>query len=340
MKVLVAGGSGVVGRQLVPQLVERGHDVAATTTKPHNLEVLRALGARPVLLDGLDGAAVGETIAKIAPDAIINEMTALAGAPDFRHFDRWFARTNELRRRGTENLLAAARASGVARFVTQSYTGWTIDDEGPLVATEDAAFDPDPLPAQRATLEAIRAMESMVLAAPLDGIVVRYANLYGPKALEASTALLRRRRFPIIGAGDGVWSWLHVEDAASATVAALERGVAKIYNAADDEPAPVRDWLPYLARIVGAPKPTRVPTWLGRILAGDVVVRMMTRSRGVSNAKAKAELGWQPSWASWRAGFAALVSASEPGRARATGTRRSDLRRDGGIGGKRAGAAG
>jgi nucleoside-diphosphate-sugar epimerase len=312
MRVLVAGASGVVGSRLVPQLVERGHQVVATTTKREKLDDLRALGAEPVLLDGLDATAVGETVARAAPDAIINEMTSLSTMPDLRHFDRWFAKTNELRTRGTDNLLATARATGVRRFITQSYTGWNNDDDGDLVKTEADPLDPDPLPAQRETLAAIRMMESSVLGAPLEGIVLRYANLYGPHAVDQSLELLRRRQWPIVGDGAGVWSWVHVEDAASATVAALERGAPGIYNVADDDPAPVREWLPYLAEVIGAPKPMRVPVWLGRLLAGDVAVRWMTRGRGASNAKAKAELGWRPIWSSWRQGFRTLVPGAEP----------------------------
>ena len=330
MKVLVAGGSGVVGQRLVPQLVERGHEVVATTRKPERLDQLRALGAEPVLLDGLDAAAVGETVARVAPEAIINEMTALSGPPDFRHFDRWFAPTNELRTRGTENLLAAARAAGVRRFITQSYTGWTTDDEGEPVQTEADPLDPDPLPVQRETLDAIRAMESSVLDAPLDGVVLRYASLYAPGTLDQSLDLLRKRRWPVVGDGGGVWSWVHAEDAAAATAAALERGAPGIYNVADDEPAPVREWLPYLAEVIGAPKPMRVPVWLGGLLAGDVAVRMMTRTRGASNAKAKTELGWRLEWPSWRQGFRTLAADPEA----ASG------QRDRGVRGARASATG
>lgn len=321
MRVLVAGASGVVGSRLVPQLVERGHEVVATTRKHEKLEDLRALGAAPVLLDGLDATAVGQTVARVAPDAIINEMTALSSPPDLRHFDRWLAKTNELRTRGTENFLVAARATGVRRFLTQSYTGWNNDDDGDLVKTEADPLDPDPLPAQRETLAAIRTMESNVLDGRLEGIVLRYANLYGPHALDQSLELLRKRRWPVVGDGAGVWSWVHVDDAAAATVAALERAARGIYNIADDDPAPVREWLPYLAEVIGAPRPMRVPVWLGRLLAGDVAVRWMTRGRGASNAKAKAELGWQPAWSSWREGFHTLVPGAEQGKSRRDGVR-------------------
>jgi 2-alkyl-3-oxoalkanoate reductase len=319
MRVLVTGASGVVGTNLIPRLAARGHDVVATTRSPRKLDALRALGAEPVILDGLDEVAVGETVARVAPEAIIHEMTALAGKPDLRRFDRWFAVTNELRTRGTANLLAAARATGVRRFVVQSYTGWNNDDDGGPVKTEADPLDPDPVPAQRESMAAIRMMESSVLDAPLEGVVLRYGNLYGPVASDAMIPLLRRRMFPIIGDGGGIWSWLHVEDAAAATATALERGEPGIYNVVDDEPARVADWLPYLAASAGAPAPLRVPVWLGRLLAGEAAVRWMTRGRGSSNAKAKAVLGWQPAWASWREGFQALAPAGRRVRAHAAG---------------------
>jgi 2-alkyl-3-oxoalkanoate reductase len=315
MRVLVTGASGVIGAHLVPHLLERGHEVVATSRSAEKLERVRALGAEPALLDGLDAAAVGETVARIEPEAIIHEMSALRRTPDLRHFDRWFAQTNDLRTRGTANLLAAARATGVRRFVVQSYTGWNNPRVGGPVKTEADGLDPNPAPAQRETLGAIRVMESTVLDAPLEGVVLRYANLYGPGASDSNVALLRKRLFPIIGGGGGVWSWLHVEDAAIATATALERGAPGIYNIADDEPASVAEWLPYLASVVGAPKPFRVPVWLGRLLAGEVAVQWLTEGRGSSNAKARAELGWRPTRSSWREGFREL--APEPTRVHA-----------------------
>jgi nucleoside-diphosphate-sugar epimerase len=230
-------------------------------------------------------------------------MTALGGKPDLRHFDRWFAKTNELRTVGTRHLLAAAQAAGVQRFVAQSYTGWTNERRGGPVKTEADPFDPEPAKEQREALAAIRFVEEAVTAAPLEGIVLRYGNFYGPGDMDAMLAVIRKRQFPLVGDGGGVWSWIHLDDAAAATVAALERGRPGIYNVADDEPAPVSEWLPYLAQTIGAKPPLRVPVWLGRIAAGEVPVRWMTEGRGASNTKIKRELGWQPAYASWRDGF-------------------------------------
>jgi 2-alkyl-3-oxoalkanoate reductase len=320
MRVFVTGATGAVGSYLVPQLVQRGHHVIGATRSPNKLDWLRRAGAEPVLLDGLDAAAVGEALAQAAPDAIIHEATALSGDADLRHFDRWFATTNELRTKGTAHLLAAARASGVKRFIVQGYTGWNNPRDGGPVKSEADGFDPAPLPDQRQSLEAMRQMESSVLDAPLQGIVLRHANQYGPGALDNVIGPLRKRMFPIVGDGGGVWSWLHVEDAAIGTVDALERATPGVYNLADDDPAPVRDWLPYLASVVGAPKPFSVPVWLGRLLAGDVATRMMTEGRGSSNAKAKADFGWRPTRSSWRQGFREVTSpAPHNAKARAVG---------------------
>jgi nucleoside-diphosphate-sugar epimerase len=303
MRVFVAGATGAIGRRLVPQLVERGHDVVATTSRPERADGLRALGATPVVLDGLDGAAVGEAVARARPDAIVHQMTAIGGKPDLRHFDRWFAKTNALRTVGTRHLLAAAQAAGVRRFVAQSYTGWNNERRGGPVKTEADPFDPEPAKEQREALAAIRFVEEAVTAAPLEGIVLRYGNFYGPGEMDAMLALIRKRQFPLVGDGGGVWSFIHVDDAAAATVAALEHGRPGIYNVADDEPAPVAEWLPYLAQTLGAKPPRRVPAWLGRLAAGEVPVRWMTQGRGASNAKLKRELGWRPGYASWRDGF-------------------------------------
>jgi nucleoside-diphosphate-sugar epimerase len=286
MRVFVAGANGAVGRRLVPMLVGRGHEVIGTTTNSKTSGAIEALGAQAVLMDGLDAASVGEAVAMTRPDAIIHEMTALSGSPDFRHFDRWFALTNRLRTEGTEHLLAAARTTGVTRFVAQSFTGWSNAREGSWIKTEDDPLDPHPLDEQRQTLAAIRSLEEMVLGAPIEGIVVRYGGLYGPGSSETLADILRKRMFPVIGNGAGIVSSTHVDDAASGTVAALERGRCGIYPVVDDEPAPAREFIPAIAEALGAPKPLHIPAWLGRLLAGDVVVTMMTEARGSSNAKA------------------------------------------------------
>jgi nucleoside-diphosphate-sugar epimerase len=303
MRVFVAGAGGAVGRRLVPQLVARGHEVIASTRKPETMAAIRALGATPVVVDGLDAASVGEAIARAEPEAIIHEMTALSGAPDFKHFDDWFAATNRLRTTGTEHLLAAARAAGVRRFIAQSYTGWNNARDGGPIKTEDDPLDPHPAMAQTETLAAIKFVERAVLAAPLEGLALRYGNLYGPGASESIVELIRGRKLPVIGSGAGIWSCTHIDDAAGATVAALERGAPGIYNIVDDDPASVAEFLPCVAKMVGAKPPLHVPVWLGRLLAGDVAVQMMTEARGASNAKAKRELGWEPIWPSWRDGF-------------------------------------
>jgi nucleoside-diphosphate-sugar epimerase len=284
-------------------LVANGHEVVGTTTKESGLAALHDLGAEPVVMDGLDGTSVGEAVARAKPDAIIHEMTALSGTPDFRHFDRWFALTNRLRLEGTEHLLSAARATGVKRFVAQSFTGWSNARTGSWVKTEDDPLDPTPLPQQRETLAAIKQLERSVLEAPLEGIVVRYGGLYGPGSSETLAEILNKRMFPVIGNGAGIVSSTHVDDAAAGTLAALERGRRGIYNIVDDEPTPSRVFVPAIAEALGAPKPLHIPAWLGRLLAGDVAVTMMTEGRGSSNAKAKRELGWQPIWPSWRDGF-------------------------------------
>ena len=309
MRIFVAGATGAIGRRLVPQLAARGHSVTATTRTAEKVDMLRSLGAEPVVVDGLDAVAVGEAVARAEPDAIVHQMTALAGTPNLKHFDAWFAVTNELRTQGTQHLIAAATAAGVKRLVAQSYAGWNnARDDGP-VKTEDDPLDPHPPAEQAKSLAAIRFLEDAVLAAPLEGIVLRYGSFYGPGDSESLVEMIRKRKLPIIGAGTGIWSWIHLDDAAAATVAAVEHGTRGIYNVVDDEPAPVSDWLPYLAEIVGAKPPRRVPVWLGRLAAGEVGVSMMTQIRGSSNAKARRELRWQPAWRSWREGFRQVAAA-------------------------------
>jgi 2-alkyl-3-oxoalkanoate reductase len=309
MRIFVAGATGAIGRRLVPQLAARGHSVAATTRTAEKVDMLRSLGAEPVVVDGLDAVAVGEAVARAEPDAIVHQMTALAGTPNLKHFDAWFAVTNELRTQGTQHLIAAATAAGVKRLVAQSYAGWNnARDDGP-VKTEDDPLDPHPPAEQAKSLAAIRFLEDAVLAAPLEGIVLRYGSFYGPGDSESLVEMIRKRKLPIIGAGTGIWSWIHLDDAAAATVAAVEHGTRGIYNVVDDEPAPVSEWLPYLADLVGAKPPRRVPVWLGRLAAGEVGVSMMTQIRGSSNAKARRELRWHPAWRSWREGFRQAAAA-------------------------------
>ena len=312
MHVFVAGATGAVGRPLIPRLIVAGHKVTATTRNRAKAGELRALGADSVVADGLDSAAITKAVAEAEPDAIVHQMTALAGKPNLRRFDRWFATTNELRTKGTDILLAAARNAGVDRFVAQSYTGWTNPTTGGPVKSEGDGFDPDPPKMQRQSLAAIRYLEETVPAALPHGVVLRYGNFYGPGASDSLIELIRKRQFPIIADGAGVWSWTHIEDAASATVTALEHDANGVYNITDDEPARVSEWLPYLADAVGAKRPLRVPVWLARIIAGSVVVRWTTRGRGSSNEKAKRELDWRPTWRTWRDGFRrGLASTSE-----------------------------
>lgn len=303
MRIFVAGATGAVGRRLVPQLLAHDHQVVATTRKVSQADQLRVLGAEPMVVDGLDATGIGEAVARAEPDAIVHQMTALAGKPDLRRFDHWFAVTNQLRTQGTEHLLAAAQATGVERFVVQSYTGWNNTRTGGPVKTEADPFDPEPAMAQRKSLDAIVTMERAVLEAPLTGTVLRYGNFYGPGASESMVELIKGRKFPLVGAGAGVWSWVHLDDAAAATVAAIEHASPGIYNVVDDHPAPVSEWLPYLADVIGAKAPLRVPAWLGRLLAGAAPVQWMTEGRGASNQKIKSELGWAPTWSSWRQGF-------------------------------------
>lgn len=302
MRVLLAGATGALGRRLLPRLIAAGHQVTATTRTPDRQAQLWNAGATPVVVDGLDAAAVRQVISRAEPDVIVHQMTALAGVANLRHFDREFARTNELRTRGTDHLLAAAEAVGVGRIVAASYTGWPNQRTGAAAKTETDPLDDNAPTEQRRSLAAIEHLERAVTTAPLQGVVLRYGMFYGPGASEPFVELIRARRMPVVGSGGGVWSWLHLDDAATATVAALERG-SGVYNIVDDDPAPVSVWLPYLAAAVGAKPPRHLPVWLARLAAGEVGVSMLTQIRGSSNAKAKVELGWQPRWASWRDGF-------------------------------------
>jgi nucleoside-diphosphate-sugar epimerase len=292
MRIFIAGGTGVVGRGLVPLLAARGHEVTATTRTPGKIELLRRLGAEPVVVDGLDEEALRLAVLAAEPEVVVHQLTALSGI-DYRRFDASFTTTNELRTRGTDALLAAALEAGARRLVAQSYFSVTL---------------PDPPGAMRSTVEALRHVERTVAEAEgLTGCVLRYGGFYGPGTSIAEdgevVALLRKRRYPIIGDGGGVWSFVHVDDVAAATLAAAESDVTGVLDVVDDDPAPVREWLPALAQAVGAPEPRRVPLWVGRLLAGEAIAAMSTTLRGTSNEETKRVLGWTPRRPSWREGF-------------------------------------
>jgi nucleoside-diphosphate-sugar epimerase len=302
MRVFVAGGTGVIGRRLVPQLVARGHQVTATTTGPGKLSLLRQLGAEALVMDGLDAMSVGAAVAAARPDTIVHQMTAIAvKKPDMRHLDRWFASTNRLRTEGTDHLLAAAEATGVSHVVAQGYASWNGIRQGGWVKTEEDPLDPQTGTRAREVAAALRHVQDVVLRA--GGAVLRYGGFYGPGASDDQVELVRKRQFPLVGGGTGYTSWVHLDDAASATVLAVEQQARGVFNIVDDDPAPASEWLPYLAACAGAKPPMRLPTWLARMLAGEVAVTMMTEGRGFSNAKAKRELGWELRYPSWRQGF-------------------------------------
>jgi nucleoside-diphosphate-sugar epimerase len=312
MKVLVAGATGALGRQLVPRLAEAGHQVTGMTRTEGKRELLRELGARPVVADGLDPEQMAKAVAETEPEVIVHELTALSGNPDWRNFDRSFALTNRLRTEGTDNLLAAGRAMGLRRFVAQSFAGWPYARSGARIKSEEEPFDADPPASMRETLGALRHLELAVTSAEwTEGIVLRYGGFYGPGTSltpEGEFAeMIRKRRFPVVGSGEGVSSFIQIEDAAEATLAAVERGRRGVYNVVDDEPLPAREWLPALAEAMGAKPPRHFPRWLGRLLAGEAATEMMTEVRGASNRKAKRELGWEPRHPNLRVGFAEMT---------------------------------
>ena len=308
MRVFVTGATGALGRHLVPGLGAAGHEVTATTRTPGKVAQLRAAGAEPVILDGLDREAVIAAVRAAAPEVIVHEMTALAGMRSFRRADQVFAATNELRTRGTDNLLAAGARAGTRRVIAQGYAGAGPDKpSGGALKTEEDPLDWRPISSAVQGRAAIRHVEETVPAEVPEGIVLRYGTFYGPGASDLLLEAVRKRQVPVIGGGTGVWSFIEVTDAAAATIAAVGHGAAGVYNVVDDDPAPVADWLPYLAQVAGAKPPLRVPAWLGRLLAGEFVVAQMTSSRGSSNQKARKELGWVPRYPSWREGFGAWV---------------------------------
>jgi 2-alkyl-3-oxoalkanoate reductase len=308
MRVFVTGATGALGRHLVPGLVAAGHEVTATTRTPGKTVQLRAAGAEPVVLDGLDRDAVIAAVLAAAPEVIVHQMTALANMRNLRNPDKAFAATNELRTRGTDNLLAAAAQAGTRRVIAQGYAGAGPDKRPGPLKTEEDPLDLRPIRSAVEGPAAIAYVEKTVPAEAPEGIVLRYGGFYGPGASDFLLDMLRKRRVPVIGGGTGVWSFIEITDAAAATIAAVTEGAPGLYNVVDDDPAPVAEWLPYLAQVAGAKPPLRMPAWLGRLLAGEFVVAQMTTSRGSSNEKAKKELGWVPRYASWRGGFRAWVS--------------------------------
>jgi nucleoside-diphosphate-sugar epimerase len=313
MKIFVAGATGFVGSRLIPLLVDRGHQVVGTTRTAAKADRLTKAGAEPMIVDGLDRDGLTAAVAKAEPEVVVHQMTALSVHFDLRRVDRFFAMTNRLRTEGTDFLLAAARSAGVRKVVAQSFAGWPYARVGGPVKTEEDPLDPTPPPRLRSTLDAIRHVESAVLSAgDMDGVVLRYGGFYGPQSSISPdgeiVTMVRKRRFPIVGDGAGVWSFVHLDDVATATAAAIERGTPGIYNIVDDEPAPVADWLPVLAAAAGAEPPRHLPVWLGRLAVGPQGVAMMTSIRGASNAKAKRELGWQLIHPSWREGFRGVLS--------------------------------
>ena len=308
MRVFVAGATGAIGRQLIPLLVQAGYSVTGMTRSENKAAGIRSAGADAAIADALDRDAVESAITRAKPEVVVHELTAIPQALDLRKVEEQFKSTNLLRTKGTDYLLAAAQLVGARRFVAQSYAGWPYARIGGPVKTEDDPLDPNPPAAFRETVRAIEHLESAVLQARgIEGVVLRYGGFYGPGNAIGEGGLVvnevRRRRVPIIGGGTGIWSFIHIEDAARATLAAVERGMPGIYNIVDDDPAPVSEWLPTLASILRAKPPFRLPAWIGRFVIGEQGVMMMTQARGASNHKAKSQLGWQPIWPTWRDGF-------------------------------------
>lgn len=305
MRVFVTGATGAVGRHLVPALVAAGHEVTATTRSPTKVPALKAAGAQPVVLDGLDRAAVIAAVTAATPDVVVHQMTALSKMRSLRNVDKVFAATNDLRTRGTDNLLAAAAEAGTRRVVAQSHNFIYAHTGGP-VKTEDDELFAGSMPKAEQSIAAIRYVDRVVPESVPEGIVLRYGTLYGPGD-RTMLDMVRKRQAPVVGGGTGVWSFVDTYDAATATAAAVERGEPGAYNVVDSEPAPVAEWLPYLARLLDAKPPRRMPAWLARPLAGEFVVAQMTTARGSSNEKARKALGWEPRFPSWREGFRAWV---------------------------------
>jgi nucleoside-diphosphate-sugar epimerase len=315
MRVFVAGATGVIGQYLIPGLVAAGHEVTGTTRSPAKAGRLKSAGATPAIVDGLDRQAVLDAVRAAQPDVIVHQMTALASMRSFRNFDKEFAVTSELRTKGTDYLLEGARQAGTRRFIAQSFIGWNNARTGSPVKSETDPLDPDPVPSTRQALAALRYLEETVPGAVPEGLVLRYGPFYGHGSSDSMLDLVRKRQMPVIGGGAGIWSFCEVTDAAAATLAAVTRGTPGLYNVVDDDPAPVREWLPYLAGCLGVKPPMHAPAWVGKLVAGDLVVTMMTEARGAANAKAKRELDWAPGYPSWRDGFPAWAKAAEQAHA-------------------------
>jgi len=315
MRVFVAGATGVIGRFLVPGLIAVGHEVTASTRSSAKVGQLATAGARPVVVDGLDRAAVLEAVKAAVPEVIVHQMTALTDLRSFRNLDRQFALTNELRTRGTDYLLEAAAMVGTRRFIAQSFTGWNNTRSGGPVKTEQDPLDPRALPGTTGALAAIKHVEEAVPAQVPEGLVLRYGILYGHGASDLMLEAVRKRQLPVIGGGTGIWSFTEATDAAAATVAAVTAGAPGLFNVVDDEPAPVAQWVPYLASCLGVKPPVSAPAWLGRLLGGEMIVEWMRKGRGASNEKAKRELGWIPKYPSWRDGFPVWAEDYKSGRA-------------------------
>lgn len=308
MKVFVAGASGAIGRRLVPLLVAGGYEVVAMSRSREKTRALHELGAEPVVADGLDRTSLTQAVMRAEPEVVIHQMTGLAAVTSFKKLDEELAPTNRLRTEGTDYLLAAAAAAGARRLIAQSYGLWRYGGGDRRMKTEDDPLDPSPPATMSRTLEAIRHLESSVpAAAGMEGVVLRYGFFYGPGTPIAANGplvdLVRKRKWPIVGDGGGVWSFVHVDDAAVATLMAVERGAPGVYNVADDQPARMDVWLPELANVLGAKPPRHVPEWVGRLAAGESGVYMSTHLTGISNAKAKRELGWRLRYPTWREGF-------------------------------------
>jgi nucleoside-diphosphate-sugar epimerase len=323
MRIFIAGATGALGRRLTPLLIRGGHHVTGTTRSTGKTGQLHATGAEAVVLDALDRDAVITAVTAARPDVVVHQLTALSKPMNLRKFDQSFAQTNRLRTEGTDNLLAAARAAGAQRFIAQSYTGWLNERTGGPVKTEHDPLDAHPTAVSRNTIAALRHLERAVTTArDIDALALRYANFYGPGTSMGVGGdvleMVRRRRMPVAGGGTGVWSFLHIDDAARATAIAIERGAPGLYNIADDDPAPVHEWLPYLAEAIGAKPPLRVPSWIVKVVLGEHGVSLMTTVRGSSNAKARRELDWQPHYRSWRQGFRDGLGKSSPREPRVT----------------------